>query len=322
MPGSISLPQTLGATNPVEHVVNHSWWVTEGGWWIWSAQQSTLVLAGLITVLIGLWLAKHVQTGPESEGHSRYVTRNPFAHMIEFLADYLRREIVQPMLGERTSRYIPFLWTLFFFILVNNMLGLVPILDLMYLLNAGFTGEATWKYEHRAPIGGTATQNLFVTAVLAIFSFVVINAAGIKELGVKGYLQHLTAGAPVYVWPIMIPIEILGTFIKPVALALRLFANMTAGHTLLATLFMFVGMAMHAPFILGAGITVASVLGGIAIYFLEIFVGFLQAFVFMFLTAVFISLLSHHGEHHEDHDHAPESSTEDVDVYGKDMAHA
>lgn len=323
IPGFMTPPLVLAADNPVDHVVNHSWWVTEGGWWIWSAQQSTLVLAGILTVVIGLWLAKHVQTGPESQGHGRYVTRNPFAHMIEFIAEYLRTEIVRPMLGDRTNRFMPFLWTLFFFILVNNMLGLIPVLDLMYLLNAGATGEATWKYEHRAPIGGTATQNLFVTAVLALFSMVVINAAGLKELGVKGYLQHLTAGSPVYVWPIMIPIEILGTFIKPVALALRLFANMTAGHTLLATLFMFVGMAMHAPFILGAGITVASVLGAIAIYFLEIFVGFLQAFVFMFLTAVFISLLSHHHDAHEhdEHGHGPEQSTEDVDVYGREVAH-
>jgi len=324
MPASLPIPLTLGADNPVEHVVNHAWWVTESGWWIWSAQQSTLVLAGILTVLIGLWLAKHVQTGPESQGASRYVTRNPFAHMIEFIADYLRREIVRPMLGERTDRFMPYLWTLFFFILVNNMLGLIPILDLMYVLNTGMS-DGSWKKEHIAPIGGTATQNLFVTAVLATFSFFVINAAGVKELGVKGYLQHLTAGSPVYVWPIMIPIEILGTFIKPIALALRLFANMTAGHTLLATLFMFVGMAMHAPFIIGAGVTVASVLGAIAIYFLEIFVGFLQAFVFMFLTAVFISLLSHHHEDHEhEHgdEHSTDHSTEGTDLYGSDMAHA
>jgi F-type H+-transporting ATPase subunit a len=122
----------------------------------------------------------------------------------------------------------------------------------------------------------------------------------------------------------MIPIEIVGTIIKPVALALRLFANMTAGHILMAVLFMFAvsGMALFIGETvgpngevtrnmtvggagMGAVITAVSIIAAIAVYFLELFVAFLQAFVFMFLTAVFISQLSHHGdhEHHEAHDH-------------------
>jgi F-type H+-transporting ATPase subunit a len=116
----------------------------------------------------------------------------------------------------------------------------------------------------------------------------------------------------VYLWPLMIPIEIVGTIIKPVALALRLFANMTAGHILVAVLFMFavqgIGMLVAGGVggvVMGGAISIMSIVAAIAIYFLELFVAFLQAFVFMFLTAVFISQLSHHDEHehHDEHDH-------------------
>ncbi|MEL7474179.1 MAG: F0F1 ATP synthase subunit A, partial [Planctomycetota bacterium] len=122
---------------------------------------------------------------------------------------------------------------------------------------------------------------------------------------------QLTGGAPKFIWPLMIPVEILGTFIKPVALAIRLFANMTAGHILMATLFMFVGLAFAAIDAIGGvlgvglGVTVIimSVIGAFAVYMLEIFVAFLQAFVFMFLTTVFIAQLSHHGDHEHEHAH-------------------
>ena len=288
----------LAAENPVDHVVNH-YTVKVGDWWIWSAQQTNLVISGVLMLVLGPWLVREIGTGSAEEGNERYVTKNVFAHMIEVIAIYLRDQVIRPMLHERTDRFIPFLWTLFFFILVNNLLGLVPLLDLWFVV----TGEVSKS----APIGGTATQNIFVNAVLAAFAFLVINAAGIRELGVKGYLHHLTAGAPVFVWPLMVPIELLGTIIKPVALTIRLFANMTAGHILLATLFMFVGMAAKAGAGIAVPVTIASAVGGIAIYFLEIFVAFLQAFIFMFLTAVFISQLSHHHDeaHEDEHELTP-----------------
>jgi len=119
-----------------------------------------------------------------------------------------------------------------------------------------------------------------------------------------GYVKHLTAGTPPGLWALMIPIEVVGTIIKPVALALRLFANMTAGHILVAVLFMFavsgIGLIKEGGatgYTLGPVITVVSAVAAVAIYFLELFVAFLQAFVFMFLTTVFISQLSHHGDH-------------------------
>ncbi len=287
-----------GENNPVGHAVNHFFIVLKNGVVVWSAHQGNLVLSGLILLILGPWVARRIGTGPESEGNDRYLTTNKFAHMIEVICVYLREKTVRPMLHERTERFMPFLWTLFFFILVNNLLGLVPLLDLQFILSKEL------RESHTAPLGGTATQNLAVTGALAVVSFFVINIAGIRALGLGNYLKHLTGGAPGFVVPLMILIEGASIFIKPAALALRLFANMTAGHILMATIFMFVGMSLKAGLGVGVPVTLISVLSATAITFLELFVAFLQAFVFMFLTTVFISMLSHHHEddhHHEAH---------------------
>jgi F-type H+-transporting ATPase subunit a len=303
-------PPTLAA-DPVQHVVNHYFHGIEWNGqhlWLWSSNIGTLLLAGILTVLVLFWASKHIATGPVEEGTNRFVTRNPFAHMIEVICSYLRDNTVRPLLGDRTDRFMPILWSFFFFILFNNLLGLIPLLDLAMLV-----GPAEWKAEHRAPIGGTATQNIFVTASLAIVAAIVINLAGLKELGVGGYVKHLTGGAPWYLWPLMIPIEIMGTVIKPVALAIRLFANMTAGHILMAVLFGFAGAGLVAidNAIVGGSVTLISSIAAVAIYFLELFVAFLQAFVFTFLTTVFIGQLSHH---HDDHGHD--------EAHGHEHAHA
>jgi F-type H+-transporting ATPase subunit a len=290
------------AADPVAHVINHKWFAIDG-WWIWSSSQSQMVLSALIVLIGGTLVAKAVSTGEDSEGHWRFVTKSRFAHMVEVICGYLRENTVRPLLHERTNRFMPFLWTLFFFILVNNLLGLIPLIDVHNVLAGQLAPEVV--AEHRAFIGGTATQSIWVTGALSIIAAIMINYAGIKELGLGGYLKHLTAESPVFVWPIIIPIEVLGTFIKPIALAIRLFANMTAGHILVAVLLGFIADGFTSDNLLvGFPVGVIASLGVIAIYFLELFIAFLQAFVFMFLTTVFISLLSHHGEH--DHDHAHE----------------
>lgn len=293
MPASM---YTLAADNPVDHVVQHQF-LTVDGWWVWTAHTGNLLLTMVIMLAAFPWLARQIATKDESQGNKRFVTTNPAAGMVEVIYLYLRDKTVRPLLGERTEKFMPFLATIFFFILVNNLLGLIPILDFVLL------AVPDWKKAHMAPVGGTATQNLMITAALAFVSFIVINAAGLKELGVGGYLKHLTGGAPPYLWILLVPVEIMGTFVKPIALAIRLFANMTAGHILMATLFMFTGMAFGAGALIGTGVTVVSAVAAIAIYFLEIFVAFLQAFVFMFLTTVFIGQLSHHGDHDHAHGH-------------------
>lgn len=293
------------AADPVAHVINHPWLIGEDGKWLWSSAQSNMVLSALILLVVGMIVAKAVSTGDEGQGHWRFVTKSRFAHMVEVICGYLRESTVRPLLHERTNKFMPFLWTLFFFILVNNLLGLIPILDIHNVIAGKMAPEVV--AQHKAFIGGTATQSIWVTGALAIIAGIMINWAGIRELGIGGYLKHLTAESPIFVWPIIIPIEIMGTFIKPIALAIRLFANMTAGHILVAVLLGFAAQGFLSAGdnpLLGIFVGLVSSLGIIAIYFLEIFVAFLQAFVFMFLTTVFISLLAHHGDH--DHETAHE----------------
>ncbi len=306
---------SLAASDPVAHVINHKWWVSDNGWWLWTSSQTNLVLSGLIIVLVGVWMAKAVSTGPESEGHARFVTRNPFLHMIEIICTYLKDNTIAPLLGKRADRMAPFLWTLFFFILVNNLLGMVPLLDMHNLL---FRENVE---AHRAWIGGTATQSIYVTGVLALISAVVINLSGVRELGLRGYLKHLTAEAPIFVWPIIVPLEVLGTLIKPAALAIRLFANMTAGHILVAVLLGFAADGFTSATAIGIPVGVVAMLGTIAIYFLELFIAFLQAYVFMFLSTVFVSLLEHHD--HTDHGAPiPHADAAHITDHGLPHAHA
>ena len=295
------VPLVLASEDPLGHVVNttHESFIVNG-WWVWSANQGNLVLSGLIVALVGMWAASRIRTGPSSEGSEAYVTRNPFAHMLEVMCVYLRDEVARPLLHDRTDKLMPFLWTVFFFILVNNLLGLVPIADLLHLL-------------HLPPIvGGTATQNMWVTGTLALIAMVVFNGAAIMRLGPTGFVKHMMGGLPLYMLPIgllLLVIEAAGQFIiKPFALALRLFANMTAGHVLIAALLFIAGPAI-AGLSRGESVgsnavaTVISVLAMIALTFLELFVAFLQAFVFMFLVAIFISLMDHHDEHGHEHEH-------------------
>ncbi|GMV25482.1 MAG: hypothetical protein AMXMBFR58_15130 [Phycisphaerae bacterium] len=304
---------TLAASNPAEHVANQPYWTGDlfgmKNVWLWSAHVGNLVVSGLLTIIVLGYAASRIATGPASQGTDRYVTRGALAHMIEVIITYLRDTSIKPLLGERTRTFMPFLMTIFFFILFNNLLGLAPITDATHLVDHLMGGHI-----FTGLIGATATQNIFVTAGLALIAAVVINISGIMNLGLGEYLKHLTAGTPAYLWPLMVPIEIIGTIIKPVALAIRLFANMTAGHILLAVLVMFAGMGLSmvreatvGGVVIGGGVAVVSAFAMVAVYFLEIFVAFLQAFVFMFLTAVFISLLSHH-DHSHDHEHEHDSA--------------
>lgn len=303
---SLSLPLALApvflaAEDPLDHVVNHFAVRGKDGMWLWSGNQGVLVLSGLILILVGLWAAGKIRTGPASQGAEAYVTKNRFAHMIEVICVYLRDEVARPLLHDRTDKLMPFLWTIFFFILVNNLLGLTPIRDVFHILGV----HADW-------VGGTATQNIWVTGTLAVIAAIVFNIAAIVRLGIVGFFKHMMGGLPIYMLPIallLLVIEAAGQFvIKPFALALRLFANMTAGHVLIATLLSFAGGAISSA-LSGGGygangaITVVSVLAATALMFLELFVALLQAFVFMFLTTIFISLMDHHDEHGHEHEH-------------------
>jgi F-type H+-transporting ATPase subunit a len=216
--------------------------------------------------------------------------RGLFQNLFETLVMFVRDEIVRPNLGPKSDRYLPYLLTAFFFILTCNLLGLVPF-------------------------GATATSNIMVTAVLATFTFVLTQLGGTRD-----YWKHILwpPGVPTFVKPILIPVEILGLFTKPFALAVRLFANMTAGHLVILSLIglIFAFNNLFGPSA-GYGVAPVSVAFSLFIYLLELLVAFIQAYVFTMLSALFIGMaVTEHGhEHHEEHTHAlPEPVREAVSI--------
>ena len=184
----------------------------------------------------------------------------------EAMVLYLRNEVVLPNVGPHGNGFVPYLLTLFFFILFVNLLGLMPY-------------------------GATATGNISVTATLAIVTFFVIEIAGMRALG-KGYINtivfwphDMSLGMKLFISPILTPIEIIGKLTKPFALAIRLFANMISGHVVLLAL---ISLIFTFSTWLLVPLPVAMALG---ISMLELFVAFLQAFIFMLLSSVFIGLI-------------------------------
>ena len=273
----------IAQANPLEHVVDKPVVLTDGGLWIISNNVVNLLITAAVMLLIFPRITRDYRNGK----HVPTGTRNFFEAMLV----YVREEIARPILGDETDRFIPFLWTLFFFILFNNLLGLIP-LDV-------FSGWFMTRL-NRHPLGGTATANIWVTGALAIIAFTVWQISGIRANGLVNYLKHFTGGAPLFLAPLMIPLEIMGMFIKPFALAVRLFANMVAGHTVLAVLLMFTTMAFGAGVALGTGISIVVVLVGVAMMCLELFVAFLQTYIFVFLTTMFIGQLVIHEHKHKE----------------------
>ena len=287
----------LASDDPTDHVTDVIL-LKIGDFPILTMHMVTLIAVAGVFVWVMTRAAAAIATGPESQGNDRYLTRGRVAQVIETMVIYLRDEMLVPVLGRaHTARYLPYLLTLFFFVLFQNLFGLIPVVDILHL----FGVHETW-------FGGIATANIAVTGALAVLSFLLIELHGFRELGLKGWLLHNCGGlvpGPVYLYPIALLVffvELVGHLVKPAALALRLFANMFAGHTLMAVLVGFGAMAAKGG-LSWLGIGAISAIAGVAavmITFLELFVAFLQAFIFMFLTAVFISLMSHHDEEHED----------------------
>lgn len=310
MHGSVTLstifPTTLGAgDNPLGHVLDKPLLPPIPGLeWagpLLTMHTLTLLIAALLTVAVLLRAAAAIQTGPESQGNERFVTKGKLNQMLEVIVTYMRDTVINAQLGPDAGRaFAPLLLSIFFFILFNNLIGLVPLLDVQHLIGGLAMGDP-----HFAVVGGTATGRLAVTAGLATVVFIIWQINGIRSAGLGGWAKHFLGGGPIFLAPIMVPVEIMGMFVKPVALSLRLFANMTAGHVLLAVLLGFTAAAPKAlGWALGTPVTVVSVLASVAIMFLELFVAFLQAFIFTFLTTLFISQLMHHHHDEHGHDHA------------------
>ncbi len=294
---------TLAAENPLGHVLDRPLLPALPGLEklgpLLTMHTLTMLAASALLVVLLIKAAGAITTGPESLGNERFITKGRFSQMIEVIVVYLRDTVMKPQLGAETDRFAPFLLTIFFFILINNLLGLVPLLDLQHLF-----GALVLKDGHFAVIGGTATGRLAVTAALATVAFVVIHVNALRHGGFKNWAKHFLGGGPAYLAPIMLPVEIMGTIVKPAALTIRLFANMTAGHVLLAVLLLFTAAAPKALGALGAPISLVAVLAAVAIMTLELFVAFLQAFIFMFLTTLFISQFMHHENDEHGHEAA------------------
>ena len=233
---------------------------------------------------------------------ARKMSKNPYQRpsrwqgFFESLIQFVRKDVSEASMGKSSLVYDPFLLTLFFFILFSNILGLFPPLGELFQ----FAGEsmgllAVGSHDNSLllplPIklwpGITATGDISVTAALALYSFIAIVAAGFLHQGIAYIKNIVPNGIPAPLWIIMWPIEFIGQFTKPFALAIRLLANMTAGHLIILAIMGFIfQLATY-------GVVPVSILGSTAIYMLEIFVAFLQAYIFTFLTALFIASAQH-----------------------------
>jgi F-type H+-transporting ATPase subunit a len=184
-------------------------------------------------------------------------------NIVEITVLFVRDEIVKPTIGKGYEKFLPYLLTVFFFILLSNMFGLIP-----YAV--------------------TITGNIAVTAALAAISFIAIQLGGIKSHGAWGYFKGLIpSGMPPWILIILIPLEILGLFTKPFALCIRLFANMIAGHVVILSL---LGLIFILQTVFVAPVSIAF---AIFIYLLELLVALIQAYIFTILTSLFIGMAVH-----------------------------
>lgn len=222
------------------------------------------LVAAILVALVALATARHLSRNP--------VSRGPFYNAIEAILLFIRDNIARPAIGGHgADAFLPFLWTMFLFILFNNLLGMIPG-------------------------GASATGNINVTAVLALLTLGAVIVAGMKEMGPLGFwigiVPHLDVPKVLKppLWILMFFIEVAGLVIRHVVLAVRLFANMLAGHIVLAVILGFILQAVGFLFYL---VMPASIVGVIALSLLELFVAFLQAYIFTFLSALFIGSAVH-----------------------------
>ena len=245
-----------------EDIVHHLLDYTEGG--SITAHQFLLGAVAIVTIVMFTVMAFRTTEGPPKKS---------FFGLLEFTMVWLRDEVVYPWLGpERGRKYLGFFWTLFFFILGCNVLGLLP-----FPFN---------------PWERTATGNLAVTGALALIVFFVVQVSGMIQHGfLKYWIDLVPKGTPAFLWPLVFIIELIGLFTKPFALTVRLFANMTGGHAILLVLFGFLYFVPHAnKGVLGIPSTLASFGFILFISLFEVLVALIQAYIFTVLSAIFVSL--------------------------------
>ncbi len=211
-------------------------------------------LAAILLTYVFIKVAKSYQNSLVPKGSTNFW---------EVFIVFVRDEIAKPTIGKGYEKFLPYLLTAFFFILFGNFLGLIPF-------------------------SATFTSNIAVTATLATMSFLAIQLGGIRNNGFFGYFKGLIPhGVPVFLLPIMVVVEVLGLFTKPFALAIRLFANMTAGHIVIYALISLI-FVMQSYLISPVSVGMA-----LFIYSLEVLVALLQAYIFTMLSSLFIGMAVH-----------------------------
>jgi F-type H+-transporting ATPase subunit a len=282
----------LASANPLVHVVPHDLFQIKIG--------SLIIPVNNHMVMVGVTAVIMLAIFPRFLRNPKMIPVGS-QNFIESICIYLRDEMAKPMLHEMTDRYICMLWTTFFFILISNLLGLLPI---NAILGFFFEGKL-------AEVGGTATGNIYVTGALATLMFFVIHISGfwknaLHEREKRSWPAALIIGLLMYFRKMVPPIEgklgtllfvpllfleMLSRVIQSSALALRLFANMIAGHLMLAVILLFI--AMSKTLVAGLCVAVLSVAGCVGASMLELFVAFLQAYIFTFLATIFLGMAIH-----------------------------
>jgi len=215
-----------------------------------------IAVAVLIPMLAFAFRRSRLQSGAAPKG---------FTNAMEAVVVFIRDDIAITNMGKKYGRkFTPFLCTLFFFILMCNLLGMVP--------------------------GGyTATSNMNVTGTLALVTLATMVISGLVVLGPVGYYKHMVpAGTPIGIVPVLLVIEIISTFVKPIALTIRLGANMTAGHIVILVMMSFVFIFQSIFVGMFVSVPMAAAIG-----LLELIVAFIQAYVFTLLSAIFIGMMVH-----------------------------
>jgi F-type H+-transporting ATPase subunit a len=233
------------------------------------------VFALFVSIGIMLWVFISV-----AKAYTRGGVRAPkgLQSWVEPVILFVRDDIALPAIGHKYSRYMPYLLTLFFFILVNNLMGLIPFF----------------------PFGANVSGNIAITLILAVITFFITTFSANKE-----YWVHIFNAPGVPVWlkipiPLMPLVELMGVIIKPFVLMIRLFANITAGHIIALAFFSLIFLFGRMNIALGYGVSIVSIIFTVFMSFLELLVAFIQAYVFTLLSALYfgMALEEHHKTEH------------------------
>ena len=225
------------------------------------------LVAAAVIIIVFIIYARKIAGGRTPRGR--------FWNMVEMLLLFIRDDVARPAIGKKDAdRFLPYLWTVFFFVLGCNLLGMIP-----------------WA--------GSPTGSLSVTGALACMTLITVTGAGMMKFGVFGFWvgqvphMELPFVMAIFIKPMVFCIEVMGMAIKHFVLAVRLLANMFAGHLVLAVLLSFIAATAELHLLLWSGVTVASIFGATALSLLELFVACLQAYIFAFLSALFIGMAVH-----------------------------